>query len=109
MYVYAATFLVALALGFTSGWKVQAWRWDSDNLAKLEAQRENERVNRRAADAASEGHEKRAADLDQQFRVIYSEVEHTIEKPIYKNVCFDEDGMKQIKRAIRSEGESDAE
>lgn len=102
MYTYAATFILALVIGFTSGWKVQGWRWDSDNLAKMDVQRENERLNHRKADTASEGHEKRAAGLDAQFQVIYSEVERVTEKPVYHNVCFDADGMRELSNAIGS-------
>lgn len=50
-----------------------------------------------AADAAYQQH-KAAADAAQ--RVQYVEIEKIIEKPVYRNICLDDDGLRELNRAI---------
>lgn len=50
-----------------------------------------------AADAAYQKHQ--AANAAAQ-RVQYVEIEKIIERPVYRNVCLDDDGLRELNRAI---------
>lgn len=100
IYTHAAAALLALVLGFTGGWKVQAWRWGAADAARLAAEAEAARAQRAAQDKASEGHEQDRAQQRVQFQTIYRDIEHVVEKPVYRNVCLDADGLRLVERAI---------
>lgn len=50
-----------------------------------------------AADAAYQ--KQKAADAAAE-RVQYVEIEKIIERPVYRNVCLDDDGLRELNRAI---------
>ena len=59
-------------------------------------------------DVAAVGHEADKATLRTKFLTITQEVERVVEKPIYRNICFDDDGLRLIAAATgRSEGASE--
>lgn len=91
---------VVAAVAFSSAWIVQDWRYAAKEADRLEAQRERERANAMTADKASEAHEEAKVAIQTEFKTIYQEVERVVEKPIYRNVCFDDDGMRQLRAAI---------
>jgi hypothetical protein len=95
-----AALAVGLLLGFGAGWKVQAWRWAAADAQALEDARELRAQRERAADHAAEQHEQAKAQLDAQIQVITREVEHVVERPVYRNVCVDADGLRQLAQAI---------
>lgn len=104
IYTHVAAALASLAIGFTVAWWVQGWRHDSMELQRQEAARESGRLAARAADAASERHEADKAALRAEFKPIYKEVEVVVQKPVYRNVCLDADGLRLIERALRGPG-----
>lgn len=104
IYTHAAAVLVGLAIGFGGAWKVQAWRWDSAVLAAQQKQQAAARAQIRQIDKASEGYEADRAGTKTEFTTITKEVERVIEKPVYRNVCFDDDGLRQLERAARATG-----
>lgn len=104
IYTHAAAALASLVLGFTGGWWVQGWRHDSFELERQQTARESQRLAARAADAASERHEADKAALRAEFKPIYKEVEVVVQKPVYRNVCLDADGLRLLERALRSPG-----
>lgn len=101
IYTHVAAALASLAIGFTSGWWVQGWRYDSIELQRQETARESGRLAARAADAVSERHEADKAALRAEFKPIYKEVEVVVQKPVYRNVCLDADGLRLLERAVR--------
>lgn len=59
-------------------------------------------------DVAAVGHETDKAKIRTEFRTITQEVERVVEKPVYRNICFDDDGLRLIAAATgRSEGASE--
>lgn len=40
------------------------------------------------------------AENEIKERVRYVEVQKIVEKPVYSNVCFDDDGLRELNRAI---------
>lgn len=104
IYTHAAAALASLVLGCALGWWVQGWRHDSFELARQQTARESQRLAARAADAASERHEADKAALRAEFKPIYKEVEVVVQKPVYRNVCLDADGLRLLERALRGPG-----
>lgn len=104
MYLYAAILLAGLLSGFAGGWKVQAWRHDSAALAAQEQARETERMRRQAANSAAGKHEQARERIRVQIETVREEVERVIEKPVYRNVCLDPDGLHALAEAARSTG-----
>lgn len=100
MYVYAAILIAGLLSGFASGWKVQAWRHDSAALAAQEQARETEKMRRQAVTNAARAYEVDKVRIRTEFVPITQEVERVIEKPVYRNVCLDDDGMRVLFGAI---------
>ena len=100
LYTHLAAALLALALGFGTAWKTQEWRHGAKEAERLEQVAESKRINERAADGAATGHEKDKAKAKVQYRTIYQEVERVVQKPIYRNVCLDDDGVRLISNAI---------
>jgi len=101
IYTHAAAALAGLAIGFTGGWWVQGWRHDSMELERQETARESGRLAARAAEAVSARHEDDKAALRAEFKPIYKEVEVVVQKPVYRNVCLDADGLRLLERAVR--------
>ena len=60
----------------------------------------------RRIDKASESYEGDRAASKTEFTTITKEVERVIEKPVYRNVCLDDDGLRQLERAARATGYS---
>lgn len=106
IYSHLAAGLVAAAIGFAGGWQAQGWRRDSADLARQQKQQADSRALVRQIDKASEGYEADRSSAKTEFTTITKEVERVIEKPVYRNVCIDDDGLRQLERAARSTGYS---
>lgn len=100
IYTHAAAALAALVLGFAGAWQVQAWRYEANAAEAAEQAREQRVQQARQADAAAASHEQFKADQAAQVQVITREVERVVEKPVYRNVCIDADGLRIISQAI---------
>lgn len=100
IWTHAVAAIVAGALAFAGAWKTQDWRYGAKEADRLAAVVEQKRINEKAADGAATGHETDKAKAKVQFRTIYQEVERVVEKPIYRNVCLDDDGLRLIATAI---------
>ena len=92
--------LLAAALAFGSAWKVQSWRWAAADAERIAAEQENQRLRARTADKASEGHEADKEEARVEFKTIYQDVERIVERPVYRNVCLDADGLRRLTDAI---------
>lgn len=100
IYTHAVAAILAALLAGTGAWQVQAWRYGAREAQRLEAARETERLRARVADQASAGAEADRATIRTEFQTIYSEVEKIVEKPVYRNVCLDADGLRELNRAL---------
>lgn len=100
IYTHAATALVAISVGFTGGWKVQDWRHGNIERQRLEKIAADSRVLVRRIDRASEGFEADKSEILTKFMTITKEVDRVVEKPVYRNVCLDADGLRLLGRAI---------
>jgi hypothetical protein len=91
---------VATAIGFGAAWQVQAWRMDAAELERVtaaaNARSENERLAHRAATKFETDRRTNAI----RTRTITVEVEKIVDRPVYRNVCLDADGLQLIAAAI---------
>lgn len=98
---------VALAASFGAGVRVEAWRWEAADAARFQreiaaqtAAQELARMNQLRADGAATKGEHESEKIKNQFQVITETVDRIVEKPVYRNVCFDTDGMLELAKAI---------
>ncbi len=100
MYAYAAALLIGLAVGGASIWRVQEWRHDAQDKERIEAAQETARLRARVADTAAVTHE----DFKEKERVVYQTITETVdrivERPVYRNVCLDADGLRELNAAV---------
>lgn len=106
IYTLVAAALLGAAVAATSTWKVQQWRYDAKDKERIEAQQELDRNNRRVAQTASEGFENDRSKTDIKYRTREVEVEKIIERVVYRNICFDIDGLRQLNEAVRATGDT---
>jgi len=104
VYTHLAAALVAGAIAFAGGWKVQQWRWDSAELARVERERESQRMRERAAAGASERFEQQRETVRVIYEAIDKGTREIVERPVYRNVCLDDDGLRQLNAAIERTG-----
>ena len=100
IYTHVAAALLAGLLAFAGAWQTQEWRYEAREAQRLEALAETKRMNELAADAGAAGHESDKAAIKTEFITITKEVRRVVEKPIYRNVCLDADGLRILERAI---------
>ncbi len=92
--------MLALTIGAGSAWQVQAWRHEAREAQRLESERETRSLLARRADSAAASHEARRQRIDAEVRVITQEVDRVVERPVYRDRCIDDDGLRLIARAI---------
>ena len=100
-YTHAAAALIGAAVAFGAAWRVQAWRHDSAELARVEQSREVEKMRRQAAGKAATQHEREKIVIREKFIPIREEVEHVITQVVYRDtVCLPPDGLSILRQAI---------
>ena len=98
--IQVAIYAIVFALGAAGGVKFHAGLIAQRDLeaehsaAKVTAKR----VDR--IDVAAVGFEKDKARIRTEFLPITQEVERVVQKTVYSNVCFDDDGLRVINAAI---------
>lgn len=102
MYVYVVIAIGAALLSAIGTWNVQNWRFDSQRLAAAEQVREVEKFRRQAANKGATAHEADKVRIHTEFVPITKEVEKIVERPVYKNICLDADGLAVLQQAISS-------
>lgn len=100
LYTYAATTLVALAVGFCGGWKTQGWRWDAADKQRIEQEAKDlHRANERAQASSSTFESKRSAN-ETKYRTVTVTVKEFIDRPVYGAACLDADGLRILNEQI---------
>lgn len=108
IYTHAAAALVALAVGFGGGWKVEAWRRDSADLKREQAEQRELLRRMDRADGAAVRHEATRASLQVQRQALTQETDRAIAAAPdwHAAECFDADGLRGIAAALGSPGDS---
>lgn len=92
--------LVLLVAGFGAGVR---WHAGQDAIAAQEAREQVERQRRfdeKRVDVAAAGHQADEREIRTEFITITEEVERVVEKPVYRDVCLDDDGLRALRAAI---------
>lgn len=105
--LYAA--IVASVLGFAAGWQVNDWRHEAAGAEHASQVKASEDKQEAKADDASASHEGVREQIRTEFQIIYRDRDRVVEKPIYRNVCLDADGLRLVKRAIGGAAQSASE
>ena len=96
LYTHLAAALVGAAVAATSAWQVQSWRFDAKEKQRLESEAEIRRMNEKRTSLAAEGLEKDKREIEIRYRTITKTVTKFIDRPVYKNICLDQDGIDAI-------------
>ena len=100
MYTYVATLLVGLAIGLTGAWQVQEGRYARKEVARLEVEREAKKMREKTMYDASSSFESDRSKIQVKYIHDVQTIKEIIERPVYKNVCIDEDGLKIINQGL---------
>lgn len=98
-YTHAAAALIALAVGFGGGWTVQAWRYDSKELAAQQNAQAKARLQRQGAEAQSVVYEVVREKLRTDYIPILQEVEREADASRDRE-CLAADGVRLVNDAI---------
>jgi hypothetical protein len=106
MYVYVGIAVASLLIGFGGGWKTNGWRHDAAaHAASAQQQRDTlKRMDR--VDEAAASHEDFKAKEGIRYVEIVKVVTKLVDRPVYRNQCLDDDGLRILRSAIRGEDSS---
>lgn len=91
---------IAAALSGAGVWHVQEWRHAAIDQARAEATAEQRRTQEKAASAASTAFEQDRSKNENRIRTVYVQIDKIIDRPVYRSVCVDADGLQLLNRAI---------
>lgn len=100
IYTYAATALVSAGLAFSGGWMVRGWKAGADKVEQMRADDRTAIHRAERGDGAAVAHEATKAGMRRQDQILTREVERVVEKPVYRDVCIDADGLRIIAAAL---------
>jgi hypothetical protein len=91
--------LLAIAVSALTGWTVRGWKDDSEELKDV-------KKTQAVVDAFREHEAKVAGVLEQRLQqlranqtIVEREREKVVDRPVYRNVCLDADGLRLIEQA----------
>lgn len=100
IYTHAAVGIAALAIGFSGAWKVQEWRHDSAEKARIEQAGKDLKRAIETQDRAVSTFIQEQSNAKTVYRQITVEVDKIVDRPVYRNICFDDSGLRELHRAI---------
>jgi hypothetical protein len=100
MYLYAAILIAGLLGGFTSAWKVQAWRHDAAALARTQAESRDRVKKIERGDEAAAQHEGFKSKEEVRYVTITKQVDRVVKDPVYRNICLPPAGLQLANDAI---------
>ena len=86
--------------GFAAGVKWHAGQDAIKENARQVNQRAMERLQRQNSNTAAVAHESDKVRIETEYRDVIKEVQRVVEKPVYRNVCLDPDGLSVIGDAL---------
>ena len=86
--------------GFAAGVKWHAGQDAIKENARQVNQRATERLQRQNSNTAAVAHESDKVRIETEYRDVIKEVQRVVEKPVYRNVCLDPDGLSVIGDAL---------
>lgn len=100
LYTHIAAAAVALAIGFTGGWKTQGWRWDAADKQRIELEAKERQKQLDRANTASTTFEDKRATNETRYRTVTVTLEKVVERPVYLQSCMDDDGLRSLNQQI---------
>ena len=101
LYTYAATAIVAVAIGFTGGWKTQGWRWDAADKQRIEQEAKERQKQLDRAQVASTTFEDKRTTNETRYRTVTVTLEKIVDRPVYLQQCFDDEGLAALNAQIQ--------
>ena len=92
--------IACLVAGFAAGVKYHAGQDAIKENARQVNQRATERLQRQNSNTAAVAHESDKVRIETEYRDVIKEVQRVVEKPVYRNVCLDPDGLSVIGDAL---------
>lgn len=89
-------YVLAAALSFGAAWQIQDWRMDAKMLEQKQKAEKAQADQEARGDGAAKGLEGDKAKIEIRYKTITKTVEKIVERPVYKNVCLDQDGIDAI-------------
>jgi hypothetical protein len=102
LWTYAATAILAGSLAFGGAWKVQGWRFQAKETARVEQELENKRQREKAMSAASTNFEAKREQVRVRTVVREKIVREYVDRPVYLNACLDDDGLNLINQRLEA-------
>lgn len=88
-----------IALVFLAGWMASSWRHDSIELVANKAAAIATQAANKDAMATYEGIQKTLTGLRSNEKVIIRENVKIVDRPVYRNLCLDPDGLRNANAA----------
>ncbi|MES2888681.1 MAG: hypothetical protein V4739_11790 [Pseudomonadota bacterium] len=95
-----ATLLVGVAAGSWGAWQVQNWRQNTNELQRIQRAAKDTARNVEIQDRAVGTYVQEQANAKTIYQRIVVEVDKIVDRPVYRERCFDDDGMRQLGAAI---------
>lgn len=92
--------LTAAGACFFGGWTANDWRRDAEVLEQKQADAKENFRRGEPEGEKGKAFEQDKSQIVKQLRPIIREVERVVEKPVYRNVCLDDDGLRLLRSAI---------
>lgn len=102
IYAYVAVALMSAAVSGVGVWRVQEWRHGSIEAARIRGVVAATDVRRLDINKAATKFEGTKAAAEVREIRIRDEVERVVEKPVYTNICLDDDGLRILRDDIAS-------
>ena len=112
VYLLAVSVVMAFATGGWIGHRLTAASYQADVIAEQQAHAAAVQAAAEQANRHAEELEKARAQREIVYRTITKEVDRIVDRPVYLNVCLDDDGLRVINEALTgtpaAAGEPDA-
>ena len=102
MNVCAILAALALLSGLGTGWQVRSWLEGKHEAERLHLAAQDARRRAEHGDSAAVRNEQGQAVQEARERVVIQEVQRVVEKPVYRNVCIDDDGLRILAEDVRA-------
>lgn len=99
IWTHTAAALTGAVIAFAGAWKTQDWRYGAKEAARLSALVQAEKARDKASYDAATTFEKGRTHVETVFQTITETVETIVDRPVYRNICFDDAGLQAIRDA----------
>lgn len=88
--------LMAAALAASSAWKIQDFRYAAKERDRIKAEAAVIEANRKQTETASIALEADKQEIEIRYKTVVKTITKIVDRPVYSNVCLDEDGIAAI-------------